>query len=67
MKSEEDQIDQALQFIDNNNYNDVLFMLDMSESMDYLQKKLYSIKEILRFFDEYMCDKDRISFMRFND
>ena len=41
-------------------------MLDMSESMDYLEKKLYSIREILRFFDTYMTDKDRISFMRFN-
>jgi hypothetical protein len=38
----------------------------MSESMDYMSKKLYAIKEILRFFDDYMLPNDKIAFMRFN-
>ena len=37
---------------------DVVFLLDMSESMDFLSKKLYAIKEILRFFDDYMTSQD---------
>ena len=45
---------------------DVVFMLDISESMDFFNKLLFSIKEILRFFDEYMEKDDKIGFMRFN-
>lgn len=45
---------------------DIVFLLDMSESMDYMSKKLYAIKEILRFFDDYMVPNDKIAFMRFN-
>ena len=41
-------------------------MLDISESMDFFNKLLFSIKEILRFFDEYMEKEDKIGFMRFN-
>lgn len=41
-------------------------MLDVSESMDFLNKKLYAIREILTFFDEFMSPQDRIGFMRFN-
>ena len=41
-------------------------MLDQSESMDFLNKKLYAIREILRFYDNYMEISDRIGFMRFN-
>jgi hypothetical protein len=41
-------------------------MLDVSESMDFLNKKLYAVREILTFYDEFMNADDRIAFMRFN-
>ena len=34
--------------------------------MDFLSKKLYAIREILRFFDDFMTTHDQIAFMRFN-
>lgn len=34
--------------------------------MDFLSKKLYAIREILRFFDHFMTPQDKIAFMRFN-
>lgn len=45
---------------------DVVFMLDISESMDFFNKLLFSVREILRFFDEYLEKDDKIGFMRFN-
>lgn len=41
-------------------------MLDISESMDFFNKLLFSVREILRFFDEYLEKDDKIGFMRFN-
>ena len=53
-------------FLNNKKNIDIVFMIDMSESMDFLNKKLFAVRETLRFYDDYMEDKDKIGLMRFN-
>lgn len=66
MKESGNNVNSLIKLISCNENIDVLFMLDVSESMDFLDKKLYAIREILRFYDDYMHPEDRIGFMRFN-
>lgn len=47
------------------NNNDIIFLLDNSESMKG-NKEEYALREILVFFDKYMEPKDRVGFIRFN-
>lgn len=47
------------------NNNDIVFLLDISESMTQ-NKEGYALREILKFFDKYMEPNDRVAFIRFN-
>jgi hypothetical protein len=47
------------------NNNDIIFLLDISESMTE-NKEDYALREILKFFDKYMEPNDRAAFIRFN-
>ena len=47
------------------NNNDIIFLLDISESMTE-NKEEYALREILKFFDKYMEPEDRVGFIRFN-
>ena len=47
------------------NNNDIIFLLDISESMTENKEK-YALREILKFFDKYMDHNDRVAVIRFN-
>lgn len=46
--------------------NDIVFLLDYSESMGKGARIQYAIRNFAKIFDKYIQDNDRIGFLRFN-
>ncbi|CAK61368.1 unnamed protein product (macronuclear) [Paramecium tetraurelia] len=59
------KIEQLLELNEIKKNNDIVFVIDHSGSMENIKKEL-AINGILKIFDNYLQDQDRISYMRFN-
>ena len=45
---------------------DIIIMLDYSDSMKQGMRINYAIKNLIKIFDDYIADDDRVGFIRFN-